>query len=290
MADLLEWKITRNYRNLRPSERNVADFLLRCEEDPESMTLTELAKKAKVSQPTVLRFARGMGYESFKALKQAILEERMRKQLEKEPVTPLYGFPVGEGDLLTDVPAKVIGTTLHMMQETLKSISLKEYIQAVELLIHGKTIAVYGVENSLCTVSDLVTKLLYLGLNCRSYPDYYLQSISAGNLKQGDVAVGISYSGHSRNTVEVMRMAKKSGAATIVITNFEDSPIIKYADVLICTSTEQFLYGDAIYSRTSQLAVVDMLYMGVLLSDYGRYTRNIDKNSRIIRSQIYEIQ
>lgn len=289
MTNILEWEITRNYRKLRPSERKVADYLLHCDEELDDMTLTELAEKAKVSQPTVLRFARGMGFEGFKELKSAILEERIRKNMEKEEITPLYGFPVGKEDVLTDVPSKVIGTTIHVLQETLKSISLKEFVKAIELIINADNIVVYGVENSLCAVSDLVTKFLYLGLKCRSYNDYYLQNISAGNLGEGDAAIGISYSGNSRNTVEVMRTAKKSGANTVVITNFEDAPISKYADVLICTSTEQFLYGDAIFSRSSQLAIIDMLYMGVLLSDYDKYTKKLDKNGRTISNQMYEI-
>ena len=68
MTNILEWEITRNYRKLRPSERKVADYLLHCDEELDDMTLTELAEKAKVSQPTVLRFARGMGFEGFKEL------------------------------------------------------------------------------------------------------------------------------------------------------------------------------------------------------------------------------
>lgn len=290
MTNILEWEITRNYRKLRPSERKVADYLLHCEEELDDMTLTELAEKAKVSQPTVLRFAKGMGYEGFKELKSAILEERIRKKLEKEEIIPLYGFPVEKKDVLTDVPSKVIGTTIHVMQETLKSISLKEYVKAIKLITNADNIVVYGVENSLCTVSDLVTKFLYLGLKCHSYNDYYLQNISAGNLGNRDVAIGISYSGNSRNTVEVMRTAKKSGASTIVITNFENAPISKYADVQICTSTEQFLYGNAIFSRSSQLTIIDMLYMGVIVSDYDKYTKKLDKNGRTICNQAYEIQ
>ncbi|MGN8961566.1 hypothetical protein [Bariatricus sp. HCP28S3_D3] len=54
MTNILEWEITRNYRKLRPSERKVADYLLYCEEELDDMTLTELAEKARVSQPTVL--------------------------------------------------------------------------------------------------------------------------------------------------------------------------------------------------------------------------------------------
>ena len=73
--------------------------------------------------------------------------------------------------------------------------------------------------------------------------------------------------------MEAVKAAKKSKATTIVITNFRDSVISRYADLLICTSQEQLFYGDAIFSRTSQLALVDMIYMGLLISNYDQYAK-----------------
>ena len=83
-------------------------------------------------------------------------------------------------------------------------------------------VAVYYVENSATVAHDLVTKLLYLGINCVTYNDVYLQQISAGNLGEQDVAIGISYSGTSKSTVDVMKLAKRKGASTIVLTNYDD--------------------------------------------------------------------
>ena len=134
----------------------------------------------------------------------------------------------------------------------------------------------------------MVTKLLYLGFNCLTYGDFYLQHVSASNLGPGDVAVGISYSGYSRNTVDVMKMARRKGASTIVLTNFEDSLISRYADILLCTENSQALYGNAIFSRTSQIALVDMIYMRIILSDFKRFTGKLDESSRIVRGQAYD--
>ena len=110
--------------------------------------------------------------------------------------------------------------------------------------------------------------------------------------KQQQIAHALSlihiYSGCSRDTVDVMKAAKKSGAVTIVLTNFKDSLISRYADLLLCTSQEQLFYGDAIFSRTTQLLLVDMIYMGLLASDYNRYAGRLDKSSRVIRDKAYE--
>ena len=149
-------------------------------------------------------------------------------------------------------------------------------------------IDIYSVENSEVTALDLLTKLLYLGLPCRHFSDYYFQRISAGSLTSDDVAVGISYSGESKDTVDVMRTAQKAGACTIVITNFQDSTIARYADILICTSQEQLFYGNAIFSRTTQLLIVDMIYMGIIASDYEHYVTQLNQCEKVVREKAYD--
>lgn len=89
-----------------------------------------------------------------------------------------------------------------------------------------------------------MTKLLYLGFHCRHCSDYYQQKICAGNLSSRDVAVGISYSGYSQDTVETIREAKKSGATTIVLTNFRDS-----SHQQICGSADLYQPGSVILRR-----------------------------------------
>ena len=71
-------------------------------------------------------------------------------------------------------------------------------------------------------------------------------------MKKGEVAIGISYSGTSINTVDVLKQAKKNGATTIAITNFDKTPLVEQADIVILTSDKQFLYGNDIFSRTIQ--------------------------------------
>ena len=188
---------------------------------------------------------------------------------------------------LEDIPGKVAVTSQMMMEETLKNLSSEVFKKVIGALKNARIIDIYSVENSNAVASDLLTKLLYLGLSCRHFDDYYHQKISAGNLTSQDVAVGISYSGYSRDTVEVMKEAKKSGAVTIVITNFRDSLITKYADLVICTSQQQLFYGDAIFSRTAQMMIVDMIYMGLIVSDYDRFCTVLDKSSRGVRDKAY---
>ena len=285
---MMRQKIQNIYAALRPSERKVADYILSYQGKAGELLIEELAREAKVSQPTVVRFAKAVGYKSFREFKYAMMQEEMRERTEgREEELGLYGFRLSSKDGLEEIPGKIVTTSIQMLEETLKSIRKKEFERAVDAILAADNIVIYGVENSLCTVNDLLTKLTYLGLNCRTYTDYYLQNVSAGNLTKKDLAIGVSYSGYSRNTVEVMRAAKKAGARTLVLTNFENALIAKYADILLCASHRQFFYGDTIFSRISQLALVDMLYAGALNRNYPVLSKKLKKTNEIVTRRAY---
>ena len=280
--------IEEKYSNLRESEKKVADYLLLNMQRAKLFSIEELSEAVGVSQPTVVRFVKALGFKGYRDFKYYLVSELAGE--EKKEVSAMYGYPIRRTDSIPDVPAKTIATTIQNLEDTLKCISSDTFEKVIDAIIHAKRIDFYGVENSGTTISDLVTKMLYLGINCRYFKDYYLQRICASSLEKGDVAIGISYSGCSKDTVDVMKIAKKRGAKTIIITNFENAKISEYADLKICMTHKQFLYGDAIFSRASQIAVVDMIYMGIILSDYDHYIKCLDKNSRLIQDKAYEIE
>ncbi len=294
MERLIRNKIQEVYAGLRPSEQKVADYFWKYEGKAGDLLIEQVAKKARVSQPTVIRFVKALGYGGFKEFKYGLMQEEIQRKAQEKSGQEdadridLYGFQLSRRDGLEVIPGKIVTTSIQMLEETLRSISMKEFRRAVEAIAQARKIVVYSVEDSNGVAHNLLTKLTYLGLDCRSYGDSYLQSVSASNLEKGDLAVGISYSGCSRDTVDAIRLAKKAGAKTLVITNFDNSLITEYADILLCTSDHQFLYGNTIFSRVTQMALVDMLYAGVLNFDYERLRKKLNKNSRIVARRAYD--
>ena len=291
-----EFEIKARYAGLRMSERKVADIYLSWDKDFEELSLAALAEKAGVSQPSVMRFVKAMGFDGFKEFKYAILKARGEQEAIGEdernsagfPPPLVYGYAISEGDSLEEMPGRIISQAISCLGDTLKQISSEKIQKAAEMICSARQIAVYYVENSASVAQDLVTKLLYLGFNCMMYSDIYLQEISASNLREGDLAIGVSHSGSSKSTVDAIRQARKSGASVLCLTNQEDALIGKWADLLLCTENRQMLYGNAIFSRISEIAVVDMIYVGVILSDYKKYTERLDRSSRIVRKHGYE--
>ena len=273
---------------LRNSEKKVAMYMLEQKWGIEKMSLEDVARGAEVSQPTVMRMVKAVGYESFKEIKRAFLEERLKQDNHAKTISRLFDMKIERNDQIEDIPTKVIRNVIHLMEDSLKIISAKELKRTIESIKSAERIVIFSVENSNSIANDLVTKLLYLGIPCIFYEDYYLQSVSAGHLKKGDVAIGISYTGSSKNTVNMLRIAKKAGAKTIAITNFPNTPLVKHADIVITTSSQQHLFGDTIFSRTIHLAVVDMIYMGLIVSDYDKYMKEMEMSRKLILERAYD--
>jgi len=266
----------------------VADYVLEHPEETAQLTIGELADRTEVSQPTVIRFVRALGFDGYRTFRYAFLRER-REGAERTPAfRHLGGFDLKPWDKLPDLPLREVRVTGQLLEETLRSLAPGELDRAAGMLAAARTIDIYGVENSCVPAGDLLTKLTYLGLNCRVHTDAYLQQISAAHLGPEDAAVAFSHSGCSIDTVKALKQARKAGAGTIAVTGRKEPVLAKYADICLCTGgAELTIYGTAIYSRIPDLAVVDLLYTGIILSDYERFSSSLDKSCAVIADRGY---
>lgn len=280
-------QIRKQYKTLRLSERKVADIILNQKINFLDCTIDDLAQLAKVSQPTIIRFAQAMGLNGYKELRKKLIQVKSKDEFELKPETILT-YPLQADDKLIDIPQKVIMTNIKHLEEALKNLSMYEFVKAIKALNKAKHISVYAVENSICTAEDFVTKMAYIGKQVFFDKDIYLQKINAYSLTDEDVAIGISHTGQSKNTVDNLAVAKKMGATTIAITNYEEAIINKFADIILCTGNKQYMYGNAIFSRCAQIAFVDMLYLGIFLTDYEYHTKKLNNSWDNIKEMVYK--
>lgn len=282
----MSYQIRRCYASLRKSEQKVADYVLNHEVACRRISLETLAEQSGVSQPTVVRFVKALGFQGFKEFRYKLMENAVTEARSGESQA-MYGYNLNPDEKLKLIPAKVVATSVRTLEDMLKSISGEQFEKTIHMLAGARKIMLCCVENSSAAAKDLMIKLLYLGYDCRYDEDYYIQKIAAAALTEQDVVIGISYSGQSKDTVDVMKTAKKAGARTLAITNFRESRISQFSDVVMCCSQEQWLYGDCIFSRTTQIVLNDMIYMGLIAGDYDNRTEQLDKNSRLISDKAY---
>ncbi|PWG62372.1 MurR/RpiR family transcriptional regulator [Bifidobacterium callitrichidarum] len=279
-------RIDHVYPSLRPAERSVAQYIRDHIEEAADLTVGQMAEITHVSQPTVIRFARKLGFGGYRELRYVL---RHPDAEHKVAFNPLAGFDLNPWDSADDIPAKAVDSAKSLIDELYSALDGKAYRKAISLIAEARFIDIFGVENSLTPAMDLFTKLEYLGLACRLNTDAYLQQIGAGHLTHGDVAIAFSHSGSSADTVKALRLAKSRGVKTIAITNAVGAPLAGWADVVLLTGRDSHtIYGNAIFSRVADTALVDMLYMGVILSDYGRFSTALDESGRMIRDRVFE--
>ncbi len=212
-------RIDHVYPSLRPAEQAVARYVRSHLDEAAGLTVGQLAEVSRVSQPTVIRFARKLGFGGYRELRYVL-----RHPQEERSVTfdPLEGFDLNPWDNPDDVPGKAMTRAKTLIDELHSAMDGKALHKATTLLAQSRMIDIYGVENSMSAL-DLCTKLTYLGLQCRFNADAYLQQIGAGHLTKDDTAIAF-YSGSSADTVKALKLAKSAGAHTIAVTNNTGTP------------------------------------------------------------------
>ena len=140
MENIVKIKIQKIYGALRPSEKKVADYILGYKGAPDGLLIEAVARDCKVSQPTVIRFVKAVGYEGFRDFKYALVKEEGRREPEEGDKIDLYGFRLSRKDRLEDIPGKIITTSMEMLEETLQSVQVREYKKAVEAICRLKTL------------------------------------------------------------------------------------------------------------------------------------------------------
>jgi DNA-binding MurR/RpiR family transcriptional regulator len=267
--------------NLKPAERAVADFVLANADRVMYMSVSEAARDIGVGEATVIRFCRTLGYGGYQEFKLRLAQDLV------EPVEYIHAN-ISFADAPGELARKVFQTTLRAVEDTMKALDPRAVEVAAHAIAAARHIDIYGVGYSSLTALDAKLKLRRLGLMADAHSDAHLQIMAASLLAAGDVAIGISHSGSTKDVVESLLQARRSGAATIAITNFSPSPIARAADVVLLTaSAESPLGGEVLSSRIAQLCVIDVLsVMAAVTVGEGCLTL-IEKTSQAVRKKRY---
>ncbi|WP_144719852.1 MurR/RpiR family transcriptional regulator [Agrococcus jejuensis] len=256
------------YDDLRPSERRIADALLADPEAFASRSIGEIAVQASTSTTTVVRFTRTVGYERFRDLRRDLAEQNLRARLAIAAVD-VTSPDVSAGDGMEDVVARVAASESLSIADTAATIDVAALTTAVGAIARARRVDLFGVGASGIVAVDLQRKLSRIGRVAIEWPEPHAAWTAAAVLDEDSVAIAISHSGATDETVRFLRLASESGATTIAITNHDDSPLGRLADVVLRTAAREAapLRSGALGSRTAQLLIGDCLYLGVAQLD-----------------------
>jgi DNA-binding MurR/RpiR family transcriptional regulator len=267
--------------SFKPSERAVAEFVLENPEQVMHMSISEASQNIGVGESTIIRFCRVLGYKGYQDFKLRLAQDLV------EPVHYIHEN-VSFEDNAKDLAQKVFQTNLQAVENTMKVLDPEMVEVAAKLLTTARRIDIYGVGYSSFTAKDAKLKLARLGLIVDSYGDAHLQAMAAVSLTKSDVVIGISHSGSTKDVVDSLLVARKTGAVTIAITNFSPSPITRAADIVLLTAAPESTFGgEVLTSRIAQLCVVDVLSVTVAITLGEKCLALIEKTSEAVKKKRY---
>lgn len=267
--------------SLKPSERIIAEYVLQDPERVVQMSIAELARDADVGESTVMRFCRALDYKGYQEFKLRLAQDLV------EPVEYIHEN-ISFDDNIAHLAQKTFQTNARAVEDTQKSLDTEMVEVAAKALARARRIDLYGIGYSFFTTLDAKLKLTRLGLMADAYGDGHLQMMAAATLTKRDVAVGISLSGNTKDVVDALSAARKSGATTIAITNFSPSPITRAADMVLLTSSpETPLGGEVLTSRIAQLCVIDVLSVAVAVALGEDCLTAVRKTSEAVKKKRY---
>lgn len=232
-----------------------------------ALTVTGLAELTGTSEATVVRTARLLGYPGYRDLRLALAGLAAQQQSGRAPAVTA---DIAVDDPIADVVAKLAYDEQQTLADTAAALDTVQLGAAVTAIAAARRVDVYGVGASGLVAQDLQQKLMRIGVMAFAHIDPHLAVTSAVQLRAKDVAIAVTHSGSTGDVIEPLRVAFEHGATTVAVTGRPGGPVAQYADHVLTTSAarESELRPAAMSSRTSQLLVVDCLFVGVAQRTY----------------------
>lgn len=270
--------------SLSPAEQRVARQVIADPAAAARRTITELATEAGTSEATVIRFCRSVGMVGYPQLRIRLAAEAARRA--EPPDSRVVGGDIPPGADMAQIIATITFNDSRAVEETAEQLDAATCERVVDVLAHADRVDVFGVGASGFVASDFQQKLHRIRRTAFYWPDIHTALASAALLGKGDVAFGISHTGSTADTIEVLRKARERGAITVALTNFPRSPITEYADHVLTTAARETTYrSGATASRLAQLTVVDCLFVGVASRNRTRTNRALEATAEAVQER-----
>ena len=273
-------RITENQASLRKSEAKVANYVLANASEVIKMRIVDLASKSEVSEPTVIRFCKAIGFDGFQSFKL-----QLAQQLGLGSV--FTQFAVEDNDTVADLINKVFDTTVGSLITAREEINSEVLEQAITTISNARRVEFYGFGASGSVAADAQHKFFRLQLSSAAYTDPHIQRMSAISLGPEDVVVAISQSGETQALLESVALAREAGANVIGLAPHNTS-LSRVCSLAIYVNMEEDLKSfTPVSSRIAHLVVIDVLATGVarhrkpLLKEH---LKRLEKSQKALRT------
>ena len=265
--------------NMTKSEKRISDFIFNNTDTVTHMAITNLAQCCSVSEATVVRFVRKLGYRGYNDFKVELAKETQKGDFENIMVTGT----INRDDSIQTIAKKYYEVSINSLEHTMSLLNYDEIEKAAGLIIKARKVHFIGIGYSGNTAVDSKYNFMRIGIDTDAYTDAHTMIMICSIVDKSDVVFAISHSGNTQEIVNSLKVAKKNGAKIICVSSNGSSKIAHYADGLVTyVSTETKFQTGSIPTKIAQYFVLDLIYTEVVRNSINRGA--IDKKIRTTKA------
>lgn len=280
-GDLVQ-RIQERYSSLRKSEKVVADYLREHAGERVNYSITDFAQILGVSEATISRVSRALGYAGYPDLKLSMAENSGSR-------ASIPNIPEGidQSDTLISSSSKLANLLAQSILGTQRMLDSQRLEACLEAIQNARRMVLIGVGGAAAICEETAHLFIKAGVDAVAYNDAYTQVIAAANLESDCVMIGISHTGTTQGVAKALTLARRNGAKTIAITSDPSSAVASAAELVLTTWNSQTpsvpLYGDFLEGRISQLFLIDLLYLGFIFENEGDHAAHLKITAQALR-------
>ncbi|MGL4252541.1 MAG: MurR/RpiR family transcriptional regulator [Fusobacteriaceae bacterium] len=263
MSILIKLKEMRE--NFSKTDEKIADYINENLSKIRLINTYELAENSGVSQASIVRFAKKMGFSGFPEFKISLVED-IKGETAGEKLE-LVDKEIKIDDGTEDIAEKLLRRNISSLESTLKTMDFNNIEKAVESLKDARKILVIGAGSSAVIGKYFQSKLLEIGLDAVFEFDQHIQMLHVSRMDNRDVAFIISQSGKTLDTYTITKKLKGRGVEIISLTNMANNPIRENSDISLWTVSDSSAMTSTFTHRIAQLSLLDILYVKLILKN-----------------------
>ena len=223
-----------NYKTLTKVEKKIAEFFVKNPKKVMLLSALDLGKEIGVSDASVLRFSKIMGFNKFNDFKNYIALELSETSPDDRIVKNWDNF-----NSKNDIANKIVNADLENIKEFLLNVDFDQVNEAVEMIDEAKKIYFLGIGSSRAISQFMFWHIKRLGFNAECVNEGGLGLYEAfSHIKKGDVVIIFAFPRFLNDEIKAVKLAKEKKAKIITVTSNVFSEISILSDIVFKISVE----------------------------------------------------
>ena len=254
---------------LSASERQIADFMLAHPEEFIGMSISDVSERLYVSKSTIIRFAKKLGFTGHKELCLSLAKEMNSFAITQDRLKETLPFSASDPDKV--IAEKILMLNFQSLTDTYSYINLQQLRGVADRIAEKRKVVLFGLIESFLVAADFQYKLMNIGIDAvlPDVPGLFFRQ--TGIIREGDLALLISFYGRQAEMNQVIRTLSENGAYVVLVTGPGNNPMVPFAsEVIRINVNETHPKIGAISSRTALMLVLDIIYSFIFAKDFEK--------------------